>query len=66
MSDHQPGGGGPQPPPPALNVAAGSQAVRLQQVLAPTTTQNVNVIATRGQQFVFTSQVGAPGLPQVS
>nr|QVD39288.1 Helicase domino [Schistocerca gregaria] len=61
MSDHQ-GGVGPQPPSHSLNVGPG-QTVRLQQVLTTGTTQNLNVLSSRGQQFVITSQV--PGLTQV-
>ncbi|PSN31348.1 hypothetical protein C0J52_18960 [Blattella germanica] len=53
MSDHQAGAG--QQPPQTLNV--GGQTVRLQQVLT--------AAASRGQQFVITSQVSVPGLTQV-
>ncbi|GLH07367.1 Uncharacterized protein GBIM_12836 [Gryllus bimaculatus] len=62
MSDHQ-AGTGPHPSPQNLNVASG-QTVRIQQVLA-SAPQNVNVLTTRGQQFVITSHVNVPGLTQV-
>lgn len=61
MSEQQ-AGVGPHLPPQAINVGSG-QTVRLQQVLTTAGSQNVNVISTRGQQFVITSQV--PGLTQV-
>nr|CAD7588966.1 unnamed protein product [Timema genevievae] len=68
MSDVHAGGGNPQAPTPphALGVSPG-QTVRLQQVLSAAVAgqQNVNVLTTRGQQFVITSHVSVPGLTQV-
>nr|CAD7201269.1 unnamed protein product [Timema douglasi] len=68
MSDVHAGGGNPQAPTPphALGVSPG-QTVRLQQVLSAAAAgqQNVNVLTTRGQQFVITSHVSVPGLTQV-